>query len=97
MHGRFEHAKGALEAARGLGLRLASVRAASANELLVRLAGSDVELVLGRNAAAGLRRWLWLAKSDLVRSHGAKVVDLRFAGMEVLRDLTKEGCASGAS
>lgn len=76
-------------AARALGVILATVNAPRAKEVRVRALGRPTVLVVGRDEDASLLDWKLLADSGLIESTGARVVDLRFRGSPVLRDIPK--------
>jgi len=87
--GEAKRALPVLRAARLLGLSLATVHAPRAKEIRVRALGRPTVLVVGRDEDASLADWKQLADSGLVESTGARVVDLRFRGSPVLRDVPK--------
>lgn len=87
--GQAERALPIIRAARELGLRLATVHAPRAKDIRVRALGRPTVLVVGRDEGASLHDWKLLADSGLVESTGARVVDLRFRGSPVLRDIPR--------
>jgi hypothetical protein len=79
-----------LEAARALGVNVASVETLRDDAVRVRPLGRTALLVVGRDPRASLADWRRLADSGLVEETGAREVDLRFRGNPVLRDFPKK-------
>jgi hypothetical protein len=78
-----------IRAASAHGVQLATVHAPRAKDVRVRALGRPTVLVVGRDEDASLLDWKQLADSGLIESTGARVVDLRFRGSPVLRDIPK--------
>jgi hypothetical protein len=94
--GEPERALPVLEAARTLGVNVASVETLREDAVRVRTLGRTALLVVGRDPRASLADWRQLADSGLVEETGAQEVDLRFRGNPVLRDFPKKAQAQGA-
>ena len=88
--GKAERALPVLEAARALGVNVASVETLRDDAVRVRTLGRTALLVVGRDPKASLADWRQLADSGLVEQTGAREVDLRFRGNPVLRDFPKK-------
>lgn len=93
--GKAERALPVLEAARALGVNLASVETLRDDAVRVRTLGRTALLVVGRDPKASLADWRQLADSGLVEQTGAREVDLRFRGNPVLRDFPKKTAQGG--
>ncbi len=88
--GKAERALPVLEAARALGVNVASVEVLRNDAVRVRTLGRTALLVVGRDPKASLADWRQLADSGLVEQTGAREVDLRFRGNPVLRGFPKK-------
>lgn len=88
--GKAARALPVIEAARELGVNVASVETLREDAVRVRTLGRTALLVVGRDPKASLADWRQLADSGLVEQTGAREVDLRFRGNPVLRGFPKK-------